>query len=132
HGIGRDDVPLDQALLKGGFLDVLRPFTGLKEDNFLQVMEAIIALRPHLVGETMWERRLVEGIWGMTMGGRMWGLDPGGMLQRNRLLTATETSRLRLWVDCIEMAVSRLFRSGDPGEALIYYQETKRSTGTQG
>ena len=62
HGCGRDDVPLVEALFPEGFLGSLRPFSGLREDNFLQVMDAIIALRPHLAGQPVWERRLVEGL----------------------------------------------------------------------
>ncbi len=46
HSGGRDDVPLDEALYPEGFLGCLRPFSGLREENFLQVMDAIIALRP--------------------------------------------------------------------------------------
>jgi hypothetical protein len=123
HGIGREDVPLDQALLPDSFLAVLRPYSGLREENFLQVLGAIIALAPHLKGRQLWERRLVEGLWELTMRARQWGLDPRSMLQRNRLLSAAETARLMLWVHCIEMAISRLFRGNDPSQALTHYRE---------
>lgn len=94
HGIGRDDAPQNEACLQDGFLGVLRPFSGLREENFLQVMEAIIALRPHLEGKQAWETRLVEGLWGLTTRARLWGLDPDGMLQRNRLLSDADTALL--------------------------------------
>jgi hypothetical protein len=122
HGIGRDDVPPDEAVLPDGFLGCLRPYSGLREENFLRVMDAIIALRPHLAGKREWERRLVEGVWGLTTTARSWGLDPGGMLPRNRLLSADDAARLLRWVQCIEMAVARLLRGGDPAEALAYYR----------
>ena len=122
HGVGRDDVPLEEALLKEGFLGSLRPFWGLHEENFLQVMRAIIALKPHLAELRTWERRLVEGLWGLTTTARLWGLDPNGMLQRNHLLSAEDTKQLLLWVQCIEMAVSRLLRDGNPADALAYYR----------
>ena len=122
HGIGRNDVPLEEALMKDGFLGCLRPFSGLREENFLLVMRAIIALKPHLSESRTWERRLVEGLWGLTTTARLWGLDPNGMLQRNHLLSAEDTNRLLLWVHCIEMAVSRLLRDGDPADALAYYR----------
>ena len=64
HGIGRGDVPLAEALLPDSFLGCLRPFSRLREENFLRVMEAIIALQPHLAGKPVWERRLIEGLWG--------------------------------------------------------------------
>ena len=69
HGIGREDVPLDQALIPHGFLGSLRPYTGLREENFLQVMNAIIALAPHLVGKDLFERRLVSGLWELAFAG---------------------------------------------------------------
>ncbi len=122
QGIGRDDVPLENALTPDGFLGCLRPFSGLREENFLRVMEAILALKPHLAGQALWERRLVEGLWGLTTTARLWALDPDGILQRNRLLSADDRARLLRWVQCIEMAVSRLLRSEDPAEALAYYR----------
>jgi hypothetical protein len=123
HGIGRDDVPLKEALIPDGFLSSLRPYTGLREENFLQVLGAIIALAPHLAGRLVLERRLIYGLWELISLARSWGLDPAGMLQRNRLLTPAETARLGLWVECLEMAVSRLLRGNDPGDALTRYRD---------
>jgi hypothetical protein len=123
HGIGRDDVPLDQALIRDGFLASLRPYTGLREENFLQVLGAIIALAPHLAGRHMLERRLVTGLWELVQRAQAWGLDPHGMIQRNKLMSAADTKRLWLWVTCLEMAIYRLLRGIDPSEALAYYRE---------
>ena len=44
------------------------------------------------------------------------------MLQRNHLLSKEDTKQLLLWVQCIEMAVSRLMRNGDPADAMAYYR----------
>lgn len=124
HGIGRDDVPLDEALIPNGFLGSLRPYTGLREENFLQVMEAIIGLAPHLAGKDFFERRLVSGLFELVHRTRAWGLDPHGMIQRNKLMSPAETKRLWLWVTCLEMAIYRLFHGDiDPSEALTYYRE---------
>src|SRR5262249_18418230 len=98
HGIGREDVPLARALLPDGFLATLRPYTGFREENFLQVVGAIMALAPHLAGKNELERRLVAGLWELVSRTRGWGLDPQGMIQRNKLMTATDTARLSLWV----------------------------------
>ena len=122
HGIGRGDVPLEDATYPDGFLGCLRPYSGLNESNFLSVMEAVIALRPHVLGVTQWERRLVSGLWGLTTKARSWGLDPAGMLQRNGVLSKEESSQLLIWVTCIEMAVSRLLHEGDPADAMAYYR----------
>jgi hypothetical protein len=122
QGVGRDDASLDEALLPNSFLGSLRPFSGLREENFLQVMDAVIALRPHVAGKKTLERRLVDGLWGLTTTARLWALDPGSMLQRNRLLSADDTARLLLWVQCIEMAVAKLLHGDDPAEALAYYR----------
>lgn len=65
---------------------------------------------------------MVEALWELTKRARAWGLDPNGMLQRNHLLSESDTKRLLLWVQCIEMAVSHLMRGRDPAEALAYYR----------
>ncbi len=122
HGVGRPDVPLSEALLPPGFVGSLRPFSGLREENFRQVMAAIISLRPHLARTVVWDRELVEGLRGLTTTARQWGLDPNGMLQRNRLVSAEDSVRLLQWVVCLESAVSRLMRGGDPADALAYYR----------
>jgi hypothetical protein len=122
HGIGRDDVPPNDALLSDGFLGCLRPYSGLREENFLRVIKAIIALEPHLKGTTQWERQLVASLWGLVTRARLWGLDTDSMLQRNRLLSEDESRQLLRWVRCIEMAVSRLLRGGNPADALAYYR----------
>jgi hypothetical protein len=128
HGIGRDDVPLNQALIPNGFLGSLRPFTGLREENFLQVLGAVIALAPHLAGKKVLERRLVLGLSELVKRARLWGLDPHGMIQRNKLMSAADTERLRLWVNCLDMAIYRLLHGGmDPSEALTYYRENTHS-----
>ena len=125
HGIGRSDVPLDESILPDGFLSTLRPWSGLREQNFLDVMEAIVALPPFLPQGQAWEGRLVAGLWGLTTTARLWALDPDSMLQRNGLISPAESTRLLLWVRCIEMAVSRLLSGGDPEDALRYYRESR-------
>ena len=122
HGIGREDVPPDAALYRNGFVGSLRPYAGLREANFVQVMDAIIALHPHLTGTTHLDRRLVEGLWGLTRYARWWGLDAGSMLVRNRLISAEDAARLLGWVQCIESAVARLLRGDDPAAALATYR----------
>src|SRR5438552_1696836 len=82
HGIGRDDVPLEHALLPDGFLGSLRPYTRLREENFLQVLGAIIALAPHLADQDRLERRLVAGLWELIQRAQAWGLDPRGKIRR--------------------------------------------------
>src|SRR5262245_26111237 len=128
HGIGRDDVPLDQALIPNGFLASLRPYTGLQKENFIQVLGAIIALAPHLAGTTVLERRLVSGLWELVQRTRACGLGSHGMIQRNKLLSAADTERLWRWVTCLEMAIYRLLDGGiDPSEALTYYRESTQT-----
>lgn len=100
-----DSERVRQVLFPNGFLASLRPYTGLREENFLQVLGAIIALAPHLAGKTLLERRLVSGLWELVQRARAWGLDPHGMIQRNKLMSAADTERLWFWVTCLEMAI---------------------------
>lgn len=121
HGIGRDDQPTGSASLEQGFLRCLRPFTELREENYLQIMEAIIALHPHLAGKRQVDRRLVAGLWYLTRMSRLWGLDPDGMLQRNHLLSDEETKQLQRWVRDIEYAVQILLSDRSPAKVLAMY-----------
>ena len=43
------------------------------------------------------------------------------MLQRNRLITAADTSRLKRWVGTLELVALRLLRGRPPRYAVYYY-----------
>jgi len=117
HGVGRRDVPLSDALHEHGFIGCLRPWSGLRDENYRDVMIAILSLRESLADADCWPTELVGGIMGITRMAHGWALDSNGMLQRNNLITTTELEKLRHWVHRIESVTEQLLMGNDPFEA---------------
>jgi len=125
HGIGGDGITTQWT----GFIGSLRPFSGLREGNFLELMDAIAALSMTWQSVQSIDRHLARGLFGLTTTARCWGLDPGGMLQSNKLLTPDETELLRLWVICLEIAIDRALANRDPRAAMNLYHD-RRNVGS--
>lgn len=116
HGIGRNDVPLSEALHEHGFIGCLRPWSGLRDENYVDLMTAILSLRQSLSGRDTWPIELVAGIMGITRMAHCWGVDDAGMLRRNRLISDNDVARLRFWTHRIESVVEQLLKGNDPLE----------------
>lgn len=123
HGIGRNDVPLDEALHEHGFIGCLRPWSGLRDENYRELMRAILSLRESLKGRPQWPKELIAGIMGITRMAHCWALDDQGMLRRNGLITGAELDKLRQWVRRIESVVEQLLLDRDPLEAFSDLKE---------
>lgn len=116
HGVGRRDVPLSDALHEHGFVGCLRPWSGLRDQNYRELMLAILSLHESLAGSDCWPTELVAGIMGITRMAHSWALDSNGMLQRNHLITEPEIVKLRHWVHRIESVTELLLMGNDPLE----------------
>ncbi len=97
HGIGRSDVPLSEACYERGFIGCLRPWTGLRDENFVELMTAILSLHYSLAGRDTWPIELVAAILGITRMAHGWGIDDAGMLRRNNLISDADVAKLRHW-----------------------------------
>jgi hypothetical protein len=86
-----------------GFLGSLRPFTGLREENFHEVMAALRTLAPTLQEDAV-ARDVVAGLVGVCHLGRAWGVHPEGMLRLNGLIPDEDVARLEAWVWTISYA----------------------------
>jgi hypothetical protein len=113
----------------GGFLGSLRPYQGhLVEENFVEVMESLRMLAPELSGITV-DREVVGALWGLCHLARAWGLEPGGMLRRNGLISAADVETLAGWVDQLSYATMCLLDgSGEEAAFHTYDQERGRHT----
>jgi hypothetical protein len=123
HGPGTTDAAGHPLVQEDGFLKCLRPYTGLREKNFHLVMEALLSVGEQLHQMPHLDREPVYAIWSICHTARAWGLHPGGMLQRNRLITAADTARLERWVGTLEVVALRLLRGGPPHHAVYHYAE---------
>lgn len=123
HGPGTTDAAGQSLVLDDGFLGCLRPYAGLRERNFHLVMEALLSVGEELHSTPQLDRELVYALWSICHTPRRWGLDPGGMLQRNRRISAADTARLERWVGTVETVALQLLRGWPPHHAVCYYAE---------
>ncbi|MFI5720567.1 hypothetical protein [Nocardia sp. NPDC051750] len=110
---------IDDPRWEQGFLGMLRPYKGLREENFHSVMSCLRVLAPTLQHDSL-DRSAVSSLWGICHLGRTWGVCPDGMLRRNDLISAADVQRLENWIDCISYAVLCLFE-GATEEAFAEY-----------
>jgi hypothetical protein len=119
HSFAHADV--DHPKMETGFLGSLRPYRGhLIEANFHEVMAALRVLVPSLQQPSV-DREIISALWGICHLGRMWGVDPDGMLQRNHLIAPQDVKTLELWVDCISYATMMLLDGTGEKEAFHEY-----------
>src|SRR5438128_1239377 len=119
HSFSYPDV--DHPKMTSGFLGSLRPYRGLNEENYHEVMEAIRTLAPQLQASEV-DREVISALWAICYLARLWGLEPDGMLQRNGLIEPADIERLSKWLDTVGFAVMMLLDSGDIEAAFAGYQ----------
>lgn len=110
---------LQHPKMTSGFLGSLRPYTGLNQDNFHEMMHALRVLAPRF-GEEKIERQIISALWGTCHLSRAWGVHPDGMLKSNDLITEEESQQLEQWIETISYAVMMLL-DGDEEEAFRDY-----------
>ena len=123
HGSGTYDASGEPVALDDGFLGSLRPFKGLIENNFHLVMESLLTAGDEIYRSPQVDRDLVESLWSMRSLARSWGVSPDGMLQRNKLITPADTSRLELWIDIVERTALGLLIGCPPHSEVERYAQ---------
>jgi len=111
----------DHPKFTDGFLGMLRPYHGLREHNFHEVMQALRTISPTLQYAAL-DRELVSALWGICHFGRAWALETGSMLQRNGLITPADAGRLDEWLSIISYAVACLLDDSGVEEAFQPYE----------
>jgi len=132
HGSGYTDSNGEPCCLDDGFLGILRPYRGLREANFHEVMQAIFVLGADFHSEPTVDREVVESIWSMCGTARHWGLHPKGMLRRNNLISSDEQNLLSKWIDVIEGSCFILLRGNPPESAVGSYADYVSQFGASG
>jgi hypothetical protein len=117
----------DDPRWQQGFLSMLRPYGGLREPVFHEVMACVKALADELVADKL-DRATISSLWGICHLGRAWGVEEDGMLRRNGLITDTDKSRLADWIDCISYAVLMLLDGSGVEEAFEPYRQLQSSS----
>lgn len=101
-----------------GFMGSLRPLKGVHEENFIEVMECIKALKEEFY-KTAIDREIISDIVSIVSTTRSW-VSPDGMLGSNHLLTNEQTQQLLLWINIIEETLMYLL-DGAEEEAFYTY-----------
>ena len=114
------DVDFDTLTSPDSFLGSLRPFVGLREENFKEVMEALRVLAPSLRADVM-DRELMSDLWNMSWQASLIGLHSTGALQRNHIISDEEINRLENWVFQICFTISLLLGGDDASIAFAEY-----------
>ncbi len=115
HSFSHPDI--HHPKMETGFLGSLRPYCGLKVENFHEVMTALRVMAPSLQ-ESRVDRDMVGALWSICDLSYSWGVHPDGMLRRNDLIAPSDVERLKRWGNCISYA-SRILFGGVLGDAAI-------------
>lgn len=92
----------DGPRMATGLVASLRPYAGLDDGTFEEVMRAVAAVADRLGAGLDVDRGLIHALWSMCRTARLWGVDESGMLVRNRLISPDDRRKLEAWVDVIE------------------------------
>lgn len=121
HGSGTFDASGEPVVVADGFHGMLRPYQGLRENNFHLVMEALLVVGSRLHSAATVDRELIESLWSTCSLMRRNGLHPEGNLQSNNLITADDTKRLKAWINTFESSALELLRGYPPHVVIIKY-----------
>lgn len=130
HGSGWQDGEGEIHFKRDGFLGMLRPYQGLIESNFHRVLEAIYVVGERVCQESQMDRELAGTLFHLCTTARSWGLRSGGMLQRNKLITAADTDLLENWIDTFETTISMILAGHPPFFRVSTYAEYVIQYGT--
>jgi len=108
--------------MEDGILGTLRPYNGLIERNFHEVVNSIYYLQGDL-GSTTVQNDVIRSIMVILTTMREWGMSPTSMLRRNRLIDEESLLRLGNWYSVIEDATLRYLSRSGHGRALYRYLE---------
>lgn len=101
---------------EGSFLQMLRPYRGIRDEVLTDVMHCLRACAP-MVGANQLPRDLVRAVWAISRLGRSWALHPDGMLRRNDLIAPADQKRLWDFLEDFDSAVMLLLEGVSPHDA---------------
>lgn len=95
-----------------GFLAMLRPYRGLNEGNFREILECLEAVAESLRGNSV-DRELMNSLWGICHFGRAWGAEGAG-----QAVPAEDSATIAGWIDAISYLVASLLDGQDYEDAV--------------
>jgi hypothetical protein len=108
---------------ENGFIGCLRPYSGLKAENFHAVVEAVLSVGTVFVSAETIERSIVNAAWTLTSMARSHGLNDDSMLVRNKLISPEHRNQLSRWVDILEWMMLMLLNGQRAADSMHGYCE---------
>lgn len=87
---------------ESGLLGSLRPYRGLRDEDFGEVVEAMLALGDQCLRPARIDPEVVLAVWQTCHYIRWWGTDEDSLLRQNNLLAREDLRKLRQWELTIE------------------------------
>ena len=109
---------INQASEKG-LLASLRPYRGIREEDFSEVMEALISLYPSFSTTDVVDRELPYALWTICQRVRVLAVRPNAKLVKNKLISETDARKLAQWIDVIEKVSLQFLRGTAIHDALL-------------
>jgi hypothetical protein len=105
------------------FLEWLRPYQGLSELAFAEIIHSIIIWHPHTVTSQIVDKEIVHALWDLCYQARGLVLRTNSSVQTNKLIASDDLERLWWWIDAIESASLRTLQGLDLPIALHRFME---------
>lgn len=101
-------------------LTSLRPFRGIQEQHFLEILHAIVILAPKLNCQAQVDREVVHAIWDLCRTARAWTRGPREpMFHGPRFIPPDKKKVLDEWIDTIESITLDLLRGQEVWLAFL-------------
>jgi hypothetical protein len=123
HGSGGPAGTVGFPSLETGFLGCLRPYSGLRERNFHEVIEALLVVGEQFHKAPTVERELIHAVWDICDRARRDGVRADGMLRRNKLIAASDVELLDKWIETIERTALGMTCGNAPHMVVHTYAE---------
>lgn len=117
----------DGPRLRNGIVGALRPFIGIQERNFHEVMECVFLLHEELGSDEI-DTRIPHSLLTIVATVTGWAILPNSMLRRNGLINEQDLGKLTSWISIIGSTSIRYMRKLSHSVALSAYLEYLFST----
>jgi len=92
----------DSARTYPELVATFRPFNGLYEESFAELIFAIYTISSDMIRESSIDQKFVFSLWWICDRARVLVLDPDSALQRSKRIDIQSLNRVKWWVDVVE------------------------------
>lgn len=108
---------------RNSLVDSLRPFSGLCESDFCDIMKSLVHVHKELSEQETIDRELVYACWDLCTRIRFLALSESSSLRTNQLISQFDLNRLGEWHNSIDSFCRRSLHKLDLGTCLSNFIE---------